>query len=204
MKKIVSISCIILLSFVLIFSCKKEDDPTNDNPDVQSIAIDSTLKSFYTTPPVGTSFESIFYYSFNQAPLNINNTIFLNLYWYAPVESYGIYWHFNNSIGDVLCDDNGFVKGFDSGIKIDSTLAGTWRPDAALSLDYVANPTANKGNLAGQGDKYIVFRAFEYDAEQLKYYGWLRVTVSDNGRDIKVHSLGYQKNANTSLKTGEL
>jgi hypothetical protein len=39
---------------------------------------------------------------------------------------------------------------------------------------------------------------------QNKYYGWLRVNVAANGRDIKVLSIGFQKNANMNLRTGEL
>ena len=187
-------------------SCKVEDDPTNDNPDVTSVAIDTTLKSFYVKPTPSSTFEGIYAYDFNTSPLFIYSTLIINFYWYDPVAEHGIYLHFNNSIGDALMDENGFLKAFDSGVKIDSTLAGTWSgyDDGVFSYDYIANPSANKGNLAGQGDKYIVFRAYDGGAPQNKHYGWLRVNVAANGRDIKVLSIGFQKNANMSLRTGEL
>lgn len=188
-------------SVLFISSCKNEEDPTNDNPDVISLQIDTTLKSFY--PAAGPGYEQMYTYNFT----NVDCSFDIDMYWYDPVESHGIYLHFNNNVGDVLLDANGFVKSFNSGIKIDSTLAGTWSggsDDGIFSLDYVLNPAANKGNLAGQSDKYIVFRAFSDVLPHLKYYGWMRVSVSANGRDVKVISIGYQKNANTSLKTGEL
>jgi len=188
-------------SVLFISSCKNEEDPTNDNPDVISLQIDTTLKSFY--PAAGPGYEQMYTYNFT----NVDCSFDIDMYWYDPVESHGIYLHFNNNVGDVLLDANGFVKSFNSGIKIDSTLAGTWSggsDDGIFSLDYVLNPAANKGNLAGQSDKYIVFRAFSDVLPYLKYYGWMRVSVSANGRDVKVISIGYQKNANTSLKTGEL
>lgn len=186
-------------SVFLAISCKNESDPTNDNPDVTSVQIDSTLKSFFVNS--APNYESVFIQSFTNAqPFSIN------LSWYDPTESHGIYLHFNNNKGDALIDANGFIKSFDSGVKIDSTLSGIWSDnvDGRFSLDYVVNPSANKGNLAGQGDKYIVFRAFSDALPQLKYYGWLRVNVSANGRDVEVISIGFQKNANTSLRTGEL
>ena len=199
MKKIIFL-LFVCASVFFITSCKNEEDPTNDNPDVTSVQIDTTLKSFF--PNTAPNFEILFVQNFTNAqPFSIN------LSWYDPTESHGIYLHFNNSVGDVLIDANGFIKAFNSGIKIDSTLAGTWSGlslDGIFSLDYVAYPSANKGNLAGQGDKYIVFRALSDALPQQKYYGWLRVNVSATGRDLKVISIGFQKNANTSLRTGEL
>ncbi|MCB0506884.1 MAG: hypothetical protein KDD21_01165 [Bacteroidetes bacterium] len=205
MRKFNLIFATILCWAFLFVACKKETTPDNDNPDVYSVDIDSTLKSFYPKPTPTTNFEGIYAYGFDSNPLNIYCALILNLNWYDPASTYGIYWHFNNGDGNVLRDANGFIQGFDSGVKIDSTLAGDWtNSDGCLAIDYVANPSANKGNLAGKGDKYIVFRAFEYTNPALKYYGWLRVTVSANGRDVVVHSIGFQKNPNTSLKTGEL
>ena len=200
MRKLLLIICSILL-ISIITSCKNEQDPTNDNPDVISVQIDTTLKSFY--PASGPGFEQIYTYNFT----NVDCSFDIDIYWYDPAASHGIYLHFNNNVGDVLLDANGFIKSFNSGIKIDSTLAGTWSGDSddgIFSLDYVLFPAANKGNLAGLDDKYIVFRAFSDVLPHLKYYGWMRVSVSANGRDVKVISIGYQKNANTSLKTGEL
>lgn len=203
MKKILHLNSIILFAVIFLFSCKSEDDPTNDNPNVYSETVDSTLKSFYPISP-SIPFENIYDYSFYRAPLNIYCGLILILQWSPPVESHGIYWHFNNGDGDVLSDNNGFIKAFDSGVKIDSTLSGNWNADGKLSLDYVNNPTGNRGNLAGKGDKYIVFRALDASVPQLKYYGWLRVTISENGRNVIVHSIGFQTIPNTSLRTGEL
>ena len=200
MRRLLFIIISILL-VVNISSCKTEEDPTNDNPDVLSLQIDSTLKPFF--PNTTDGFETIFNYNF---PFAIN-PFSINLYWYDPEEKHGIYWHFNNNDGDVLTDANGFAKAFDSGVTIDSTMAGTWSGNSAdgiLSYDYVANPAANKGNLAGQGDKYIAFRAINDVSPHLKYYGWLRVKVSENGRQAEIISIGFQKNPNTSLRTGEL
>lgn len=205
MKKLILF--FVFAAIVLQFtSCKVEDDPTNDNPDVTSVVIDTTLKSFYVKPTPSSTFESIYAYDFSTSPLFINSTLFINLNWNDAVEEHGVYLNFTTTTGDALIDGNGFLIAFDSGIKIDSTLAGTWSgyDDGVFSYDYIANPSANKGNLAGQGDKYIVFRAYDGDAPQNKYYGWLRVNVAANGRDIKVLSVGFQKNANTSLRTGEL
>jgi hypothetical protein len=198
-------SLFVLLVYSSIFftiSCKSEEDPTNDNPDVISVQVDTVLKSFYPKPSPSATFEQIYRYNFSV----VNCSFDINLNWPDPAETHGIYMHFNNSVGDALTDASGFIKSFNSGIKIDSTLAGYWTgfTDGKISLDYVSNPLANKGNLAGQGDKYIVFRAFSDVLPYLKYYGWLRVSVSANGRDVKVISIGYQRNANTSLRTGEL
>ncbi len=203
MKKSILFSLFALV--VLTFSsCKVEDDPTNDNPNVTSVQVDSTLKSFYANSTPGL--EGIYGYDFSSSPLFTDCVLLINLYWYNPASSNGIYLHFNNSKGDVLTDNNGFIKSFDSGVKIDSTLAGTWSGynDGVFSYDYIANPSANKGNLAGQGDKYIVFRAFSGALPQQKYYGWMRVSVTANGRTLKVIAIGFQNNANTSLRTGEL
>lgn len=191
---------LVCASIFFITSCKNETDPSNDNPDVTSLQIDSTLKSFF--PVAGPDFDII--YSFNFP--NVNCAFDIDLGWFSDASQDGIYLHFNNSIGDVLIDANGFIKSFNSGVQIDSTLAGTWSEniDGKFSLDYIAQPSSNKGNLAGQGDKYIVFRAFSDALAQLKYYGWMRVNVSANGREVKVISIGFQKNANTSLRTGEL
>ncbi len=189
-----------VIAAVFVFNgCSIDEDPTNDNPDVSSIQIDSTLKSFF--PNTAPNFEIVFVQNFTNA-----QAFTINFSWFDPTDSHGIYLDFNNNIGDALVDANGFIKSFDSGVKIDSTLAGTWSDnvDGRFSLDYVANPSANKGNLAGQGDKYIIFRAFSDALPQLKYYGWLRVNVSANGRELKVISIGFQKNANTNLRTGEL
>lgn len=199
-KQFIAAACAIIL---FIGSCKKEEVANLDNPDIVSMQIDSTLKNFYVKPTPSSTFEQVYSYSFATVDCGFS----INLYWYDPAESHGIYLHFNNNVGDVLTDANGFIKAFDSGIKIDSTLSGNWSGisnDGIFSLDYVSNPSANKGNLAGKGDKYIAFRAFSDTAPQLKYYGWLRVSVSANGREIKVLSVGFQKNANTALKTGEL
>nr|HPN20176.1 hypothetical protein [Chitinophagales bacterium] len=107
-------------------SCKVEDDPTNDNPDVTSVAIDTTLKSFYVKPTPSSTFESIYAFDFTTSPLFINSILFINLNWNDAVEEHGIYLNFTTTTGDALIDGNGFLKAFDSGIKIDSTLAGTW------------------------------------------------------------------------------
>jgi hypothetical protein len=205
MKKLILF--FVFAAIVLQFtSCKVEDDPTNDNPDVTSVVIDTTLKSFYVKPTPSSTFESIYAFDFSTSPLFINSILFINLNWNDAVEEHGIYLNFTTTTGDALIDGNGFLKAFDSGVKIDSTLAGTWSgyDDGVFSYDYIANPSANKGNLAGQGDKYIVFRAYDGGSPQNKYYGWLRVNVAANGRDIKVLSIGFQKNANMSLRTGEL
>lgn len=200
MKKIFQIS-IFIFAISTVFSCKQEDSPSLDNPNVISVQIDSTLKSYYPKPSPSSTFESIFNASF----ANGANGFDINMNWYGAIETHGLYLHFNNSIGDVLIDANGFVKSFDSGVKIDSTLAGTWsgNVDGRISYDYILYPAADKGNLAGQGDKYIVFRAFSESLPALKYYGNLRLRVSADGRDVKIVSLAYQKNPNTSFITGE-
>lgn len=199
------ITYLILIAVVstLIFSCKKEDVVTLDNPNVAAVQLDSTLGSYYPKPvPAPTyNFKSMYAFAFP----NVDCGFTINMYWYDPTETHGIYLHFDGSVGDILIDANGFVKSFDSGIKIDSTLSGTWSgyKDGRLSYDYALYPSANKGNLAGQGDKYIIFRAFSYSLPALKYYGYLRLRVSENGRDVKIISIAYQKNPNTSFTTGE-
>ncbi len=208
MKRILFTGLIITcISF--LFSCSKADDPGIDNENVYSVTIDSSLKSFYPKPTPSSMEESIFAWSFNQFPLSINCSMLFKLYWYGDDASiHGIYTHFNDLNGDVLMDSNGFVKAFDSGVTIDSTTAGTWSGpnDAVVAYDYINHPTADSGNLAGKGDKYIVFSAHTGDAAtaHLKHYGWIRVRVSGSGRELKVLSIGFQKKANTSLYTGEL
>ena len=200
MKKLFQISIIIL--FISVFSsCKQEDDPTLDNPSVVSIQIDSTLKSYYPKPSPSSTSESIFNTSF----ANGVNGFDINMDWNGPAAANGLYLHFNNFVGDVLLDDNGFIKSFNSGIKIDSTLAGTWSEniDGIISFDYIFNPSANKGNLAGQGDKYIIFRAFSEMLPAYKYYGNLRLRVSADGRDVKIIAIAYHKNPNVGFVTGE-
>jgi len=204
MKKNILLFGYLILS-VLIFSCKKLATPSFDNPDVISQSIDTTLKSFYPQMAPSPAFEGIYNYDFS-AHLPSSSILIINLYWYAPSNTHGIYLHFNNNDGDVLIDNNGFIQSFDSGIKIDSTISGSWseNEDGIFAFDYVNNPSAHKGNLAGKSDKYIVFRATDHSNPLLFYYGWLRVTVSENGRNLIVHSIGFQKNANESLKTGEV
>lgn len=201
MNKLFWISLLFASIFITV-ACNEENTPNIDNPNVESRQIDSTLKNFYLKPTPTSTFETIYNTSF----LVANCSFDINLWWYDPAATNGIYLCFTNSVGDVLIDSNGFIKAFDSGIKIDSTLSGSWSgsQNGVFSYDYISNPSANKGNLAGQGDKYIVFRAFTQNEPQLKYYGWLRVQVSENGRSLKVISIGYQKNGNTSLYTGEL
>jgi len=200
MKKIFGTS-IVLLFTLLLFSCKQEEVVSLDNPNVASVNMDTTLKSYYPKPTPSSTFESLFGYNFP----NVNCQFSINMSWYDPESSHGIYAHFNNSVGDFLIDDAGFIKTFNSGVKIDSTLAGNWsgNVDGRISYDYILNPSANKGNLAGQGDKYIIFRAFSEMIPTLKYYGYVRIRVSENGRDVKVISLAYQQNPNTSFITGE-
>lgn len=91
---------ILLVCSSLFFavSCKNEEDPTNDNPDVTSVQIDTTLKSFY--PAAGPGFEQIYTYNFT----NVNCSFDIDIDWYDPVTSHGIYLHFNNNVGDVLLD----------------------------------------------------------------------------------------------------
>ncbi len=200
MKKLFQISIVIL--FISVFSaCKQEDDPTLDNPSVVSIQVDSTLKSYYPNPLLSSTFESIFNTSF----ANGVNGFVINMDWNEPTAANGLYLHFNDFVGDVLLDENGFIKAFNSGVKIDSTLAGTWsgNVDGIISFDYILNPLANKGNLAGQGDKYIVFRAFSEMLPTYKYYGNLRLRVSADGRDVKIIAIAYHKNPNVGFTTGE-
>lgn len=200
MKKLFQISIVILFVSILA-SCKQEDVVTLDNPDVNSQQIDTTLKSYYPKPSASSTEEVMYSYRFP----NVNCNFSINMNWENLVATHGVYLSFNDSIGDVLIDVNGFVKSFDSGIKIDSTLAGTWSGniDGIISNDYILYPAADKGNLAGQGDKYIVFRAFSDMLPALKYYGYLRLRVSADGRDVKIISIAYQKNPNTSFVTGE-
>lgn len=197
------ISCITILS-----SCSKADDPGIDNENVYSVTIDSSLKSFYPKPTPSSTEEPIFRWDFNQFPLSINSAMVFKIYWYGDAPIHGIYINFDGLDGDVMLDDNGFVKAFDSGVTIDSTTAGTWSGpnDGVVAYDYIAHPSADSGNLAGKGDKYIVFSAHTGDAatSHLKHYGWMRVQVSGSGREVKILSMGFQKKANTSLYTGEL
>ena len=189
-----------MLLTATFFSCKQEEIPSLDNPDINSQQIDTTLKSYYPKPS-SADFEQIYSYVFP----NVNCGFDIDMWWYAPTATNGLRLHFNNSVGDVLIDNNGFVKSFDSGIKIDSTLAGNWSgsSDGILSYDYILYPSADKGNLAGQGDKYIVLRAFSDAIPSLKYYAYLRLRISADGRDVKIISIAYQKNPNTGFNTGE-
>jgi hypothetical protein len=201
MKKITHLILVAIVS-TLLFSCKQEDVVTLDNPNVVSVQLDSTLGSYYPKPTATlTNFKNMYSYEFP----NLDCMFSINMNWFNTSDSDGVYFHFNNTIGDVLVDGNGFVKSFNSGVKIDSTLSGTWSGygDGRLSYDYALYPSANKGNLAGQGDKYIIFRAFSGALPALKYYGYVRLSVSANGRDLKIINIAYQKNPNTSFTTGE-
>ena len=199
---------LIINCITFLFSCSKADDPGIDNADVYSVTIDSSLKSFYPKPTPSSSEEQIFKWNFNQFPLSITCAMVFKIYWYGDASIHGIYIHFDELDGDVLMDADGFVKAFDSGVTIDSTTAGTWSGpnDAVVAYDYINHPSADSGNLAGKGDKYIVFSAHTGDVAtaHLKHYGWMRVQVSASGREVKVLSVGFQKKANTSLYTGEL
>jgi hypothetical protein len=201
MKKITHLILVAIVS-TLLFSCKQEDVVTLDNPNVVSVQLDSTLGSYYPKPTATlTNFKNMYSYEFP----NLDCMFSINMNWFNTSDSDGVCFHFNNTIGDVLVDGNGFVKSFNSGVKIDSTLSGTWSGygDGRLSYDYALYPSANKGNLAGQGDKYIIFRAFSGALPALKYYGYVRLSVSANGRDLKIINIAYQKNPNTSFTTGE-
>ena len=104
----------LILISVGIISCKVDEDPDIDNPNVESKQIDSTLKSFYPKPSPSSTFEQIYTYNFSVVSCAFD----IDLYWYDPTSSHGIYLHFDNSIGDALIDANGFIKSFDTGVKI--------------------------------------------------------------------------------------
>ncbi len=207
MKKIIITTLVISILSTLL-SCKKENELIIDNPNIFSVQIDSSLRSFYPQPDTSSTSATIYNWNFNQDPLNIASSFTLFINWNTSPAYHGIYLHFNNQDGDILLDNDGFVKAFDSGITLDSTLAGNWSGinDGIISYDYIAHPDAIKGNLAGKGDKYIAFRAHSINpaTAHFKHYGWMRIEVSANGRAVKIIAIGFQKIPNTSLYTGEL
>ena len=174
----------IVLFLGIMTSCKQEDTPSLDNPNVVSVGIDTVLKNYYPRPSVSADSEIIFRTSF----ANGANGFEINMNWFSDASQDGIYLHFINNVGDVLMDANGFIKSFDSGIKIDSALNGIWSSNVngRISYDYILYPSGNKGNLAGQGDKYIIFRSFSDLLPALKYYGYLRLKISADGRETKI------------------
>ena len=200
MKKLHSF--LLLVIFIgLTISCKQEDTPSLNNPNVVSFQLDTVLKNYYPRPSVSADSEILFRTSF----ANGANGFEINMNWFGDASQDGIYMHFNNNVGDVLIDANGFIKSFDSGIKIDSALNGIWsgNMDGRIAYDYILYPSANKGNLAGQGDKYIIFRVFSDLLPAFKYYGYMRIKISADGRETKIISVAYQKNPNTGFLTGE-
>ena len=86
MKNKILHTAVLLLSVAsLLISCKKETVKGIDNPDVESVTIDSTLKSFYPKPNISATFEGIYSYAFPNAV----NGFDIDLYWYDPAATHG-------------------------------------------------------------------------------------------------------------------
>jgi len=194
MKNIKIITSIILFVFIGIASCKK-DDTEKLNPNIEYHKVDTTLKSFFPQPTLSDRFEYVGYIPFEAKGLAVSDVIS----WESDPDD--IQFYVNNADGETL-DENGYTKAMNAGVTVDST-SESWRTYSSISNDYVANPGLPKGNLAGNGDKYVGFRLYEGGAENQKYYGWAKINVTANGRTIKIIEYAFSKIANVAIKTGE-
>ena len=102
----------------------------------------------------------------------------------------------------IVLDENGYTKAMNAGVSIDST-SSDWSVYSSIANDYVANPLLPKGNLAGNGDKYVGFRVYEGGKAYNKYYGWAKINVTTNGRTVKIIEYAFSKLPNVAIKTGE-
>lgn len=193
MKKNKMTAGILLLLFFSIVSCKKET-AEKLNPNIEYHKVDTTLKSFYPQPTPSDRFEYIGYIPFEAKDLGVS----ILISWESDPES--IQFYVNNANGETL-DENGYTKAMNANISIDSTSA-SWSTYSDISNDYVANPTLPKGNLAGNGDKYVGFRIWKGSLPNEKYYGWAKINVSANGRTVKIVEYAFNKVANAAIKTG--
>lgn len=196
MKNTKSIAAIFLIAIIVSFStsCKKDKTETL-NPNIEYHKVDATLKSFFPQPTPDDRFEYIGNLAFYTKDLGVSIVIS----WEDDPDNIAFY--VNNSDGQIL-DENGYTKAMNENESIDST-SGNWSLNSIISNDYVANPELPKGNLAGNGDKYVGFRVYTDNAHNEKYNGWAKINVSTNGRTVKIIEYAFSKLPNVTIKTGE-
>lgn len=194
MKKSITIGGTILFLLISIASCKKET-AEKLNPNIEYHKVDTTLKSFFPQPSPSDRFEYIGYIPFEAKGLAVSVVIS----WESDPDN--IQFYVNGTRGETL-NENGYTKAMNANVSIDST-STTWVTYSSISNDYVANPGLPKGNLAGNGDKYVGFRVYDGSTPNEKYNGWAKVNVTANGRTIKIIEYAFSKIANATIKTGE-
>lgn len=205
MKKIKKTAVFFLMASIFILSaCKKDKKETDvDDPNINVEMTNKTLDTYVPQPTPNDRFRYTYSLDFDKDPLKIDCSLGFVMSWERNPNGY--YLHFNNSVGQLLVNSNGFAKAFDKGATIDGSLSG-WNSDGALAYDYVNAPNADKGELAGKGDKYFAVKLIDgrsSSGQNSPYYGWVKVNVAANGRDVKVLEVGFQTTAGKALKTGD-
>jgi hypothetical protein len=194
MKNTNFITSFFLLVFIGIASCKK-DDSEKLNPNIEYHKVDTTLKSFFPQPTLSDRFEYVGYIPFEEKGLAVSVVIS----WESDPDD--IEFYVSGTRGETL-DENGYTKAMNAGVTIDST-SESWSTYSTIANDYVANPSLPKGNLAGNGDKYVGFRVYPDSSPNEKYNGWAKINVTANGRTVKIIEYAFNKIANEAIKTGE-
>lgn len=181
-------------------ACSKHKTPA-PKMHIQHRDFNENLKTY--TPQVGTErFEYSFWIDYEELPTKLDCSLGFLMSWERVPNGY--YVHFNNDVGTFLSNEKGQAIAFESGETIGDNTAGSWNSTVAISYDYVLNPSLNKGELAGKGDKYIAVKIWDGATEGTSYYyGWIKLNVSADGRDIKILSEAVQLDAGKSLKAGE-
>jgi hypothetical protein len=193
-KKTISAILLVVLIAACSTACKKEKTAAL-NPNIEYHKVDTTLKSFYPQPTPSDRFEYVGYLPFDAKDLGVSVVIS----WESTPDD--IEFYVNNTDGQTL-DENGYTKAMNAGVSIDST-SSDWSVYSSIANDYVANPLLPKGNLAGNGDKYVGFRVYEGGKAYNKYYGWAKINVTTNGRTVKIIEYAFSKLPNVAIKTGE-
>lgn len=205
MKAIKRTAVFFLIAAISIVSaCKKDKKETEvDDPAIGVEIVNKPLDTYIPQPTPNDRFRYTYSIDFDNTALKINCNLGFVMSWERNPNGY--YLHFNNSVGQLLVNSNGFAKAFDKGATIDGSLAG-WNSDGALAYDYVKEPNADKGELAGKGDKYFAVKLIDGSngtGQNPLYFGWVKVNVSANGRDVKVLEFGFQTVAGKGIKTGD-
>ena len=198
-----TVFCLMTLTF-LISACKKDKKEIEvDDPSISVEVVNKTLDTFVPQPTPTDRFRYTHSIDFDKDPLKISCSLGFVMSWENG--PHGYYLHFNNSVGQLLVNAKGLARAFDKGTTIDGSLTG-WNSDGALAYDYVKEPNADKGELAGKGDKYFAIKLINgrsSTGQNTPYYGWVKVNVAANGRDVKVLEVGFQTTAGKALKTGD-
>lgn len=181
----------IAASAVLPLACKVENE--TDDPNITFRTLDSTVSPTVLDVNV-----------FKYIDIDNNGTIDAKIYaWQSNIYTDKfrgtILGEFDTSGFDVLTNPSGVaslktLKTFNKGELIDS-LQTTWQYYGYASM----KKTTDSIGFDGQGDKLVGFR-FMNGAN--KHYGWAKISVTNDGKNLTLKELAFDIRPNTPIKAG--